>query len=154
MGEVTLKVPAEYAEEIRLAAVAEVRSDGEWVASTADELSGECITGKERTKGRLADVHGSATCLGEVIGILDQLFDSSGPYELRGEASALAHIAQTAAGKVIAPRIASETNTSPLDSKAAEKIETLTRALDWAAGKSAWLHELASAEIKAAKAAV
>ena len=157
MAEAMLKVPPAYMNLVELAAVAEVREGGTWVVSKAEELSRHLTAnpgGHAREKDQMADVHGSSGYLRDSIAVLDQLFGKSKkfPYEVTGETSVLAHIAEVTAGKVIAPKIAGETGTSPIDRRAAETVEYLADALKWAGGEAARLHALAAADVEASKA--
>lgn len=155
MSEATLKVPAEYVEDLRSAAVAEIGMDASWVVSSHEELERHRLKPDHVDKAiDLADVRGASRSVGEVLDIADQLFEraTARTLEVRGETSALAHMAETMADKVIAPRIAEETNTSPYNDEAVENIGALTTALGWATGEAARLHAVASAERKAEKA--
>jgi hypothetical protein len=146
MGEVTLKVPGEHVEAFRLAAAAEVRMHGEWVANDATELSGRLVRSDERDGEQLADIHGAATCMDEVIAILDQLFPWPSGREVRGGAYALAHITEAMVNEVIAPAIASEARVSPIDERALAKLDSLRDGLTWAAGEAKRLHSIAADE--------
>jgi hypothetical protein len=156
MGEVTLKVPAEVVDPLREAAVVEIGSTAEWVKSVQEELLRRCATGKA-TEGavELADVRGSARCMSEDLDIAEQLFDAGiwRDRTLRGDASAFAHILQTLADKILAPRLNSETFISPYGPQTVEKVAALTSALGWAVGEAARLQELDRRELKAEKAA-
>jgi len=154
MGEVTLKVPAEYVESFRLAVLAEVHNGGEWVGASTEDLSRECATSDEPSKVNPGDVHGSLRSLTEDVEIMDQLLGVDGNNEVAvvGDASALAHVAEAMARQVIAPRIASEVEVGPFDNDIAKSMDALTAALGWAAGESARLHEVAGIELKRAKA--
>jgi hypothetical protein len=153
MGEVTLKVAAEHSKAFKLAALAEIGNDAEWVASAQDETA-RFLGDEHRSGHELADIRASARSLGQIIAITEQLFAASDgeAVEVRGDADALAHTAETMARNVVTPQLKDETIEGPFDPEAVEKIGILTSALGWATGEAARLHAVAGAERKAARA--
>jgi hypothetical protein len=151
MGEVTLKVPAEYVEDLRLATAVELGQDADWVKSASGELVRRSTPWEAAD---LADVDASARSLAQGVEVLGQLCDAGiwRSRAIRGEPSSLAHILETLADKILSPRLNSETITTPYDAEAVEKVRELTAELGWAVGESARLHELDRVERKVAKA--
>jgi hypothetical protein len=151
MTEVTLKVPADYVEDLRLAAVVELGQDADGLKSVAGELTRRSTPWEAAD---LVDVHQSARCLGEVVELLDQLLDPAiwRSAAVRGEPSTLAHALETLADKILAPRLNNETFVTPYDAEAVERVRELTAELGWAVGESARLGGLDHPERKAAKA--
>ncbi|MEK6271392.1 MAG: hypothetical protein AABM42_01930 [Actinomycetota bacterium] len=153
MGEVTLKVAAEHSKAFKLAALAEIGKDAEWVTSAQEETARSL--GDEYRRGHeLADVRASARSLGQVIAITEQLFAAPDgeAVDVRGDASQLAHTAETMARDIITPQLKDETIEGPFDTEAVENISALTSALGWATGEAARLHAVATAQLRAARA--
>ncbi len=155
MSEHTLEVPAEYVEPLRVAALVEVQGCGEMLASNAEELLGDVAKAPEGHDCDAADVIGTAGLVAEDVSILHQLIGcpEGQAVTLRCEPSALAHTAETAARKVLEPRLSGEIDCGPFNEEAVEKIGQLSAALGWATGEAARLHAVAGAEIDAERAA-
>jgi hypothetical protein len=140
--EVTLKVPAKHFAAFKSAVVSEIGTDASWVESGQDELERHRLT-KDHVDAPvdLVDIQGAADALGEVMVVAQQLFAvRRGPVTLSGDRSTFAHMCETMADKIVAPRIADAANTTPYDTETAEEISLLSDALGWATGEAARLH--------------
>jgi hypothetical protein len=169
MGEATIEVRAEHLEPLRDAVLYELATNADWVKSAEEEIEHHRITAavavKEAARRNeleparlrwddpLEDVRQSVQCLAEVMELAEQLFTATGAETttIHGDTAALAHLTESLANKVLAPRVSEAVNVSPLDAGEIEKIQALTDALGWATHEAVRLHDLAAVEIRITK---
>ena len=157
MGEVTLKVPAEFAGMFRSAIVAEIGMDADWVKSGHEELCKKRLRWDHVDEPVfITDIQGAVNALAEVLSIAQQAFATKPdkPLALKGSREAFAHMCETMASKIVSPRIAEETDTTPFDASAKASISGFVKALSWATNEATRLHDEWLAEWRKTKASV
>jgi hypothetical protein len=152
----TIEIPEELRDWFRLATAREIKHGGEWIAGVAAEVvRGEerhvelgpdgrhGVKPLERTGCELADVTSSGRALAQTIAVGKQVF--AGGAKASGDASCLAHIAETFCRTVIPEWIAEAEG--PLEGPEANgEIRQIVSALSWAADEAIRLHVLAAGE--------
>ncbi len=141
MGEVTLKVPGEYADDFRMAILEEIAFDTRMILGDKKERL-ERAGGEQLVRPELsADLPDHRRQLLADAGLLEQAGEPGGrdPVQLHGDLSAISHICETMARDVIRPRLDSALMTGPIEERDADVIHELTRRATWAADKASEL---------------
>ena len=150
MTNATLTVPAEHAEDFRTAMLEEIAFDVDWVQGHRKSLDEARAYETDRIDVSQADLLAAARELEHDARLFSQVGGAGeGAFEIRTDnAAALAHMCETLASKVLAPKLARAVNTSPIDSDWAPTIRALIASLSWAVDHAAELHDKAAAERK------
>ena len=150
MADVTLTVPAKYAEDFRAALMEELASDIGWIKEQRKSLSEALDYGDEsKVRVRRADLLGSQRHLAEDVELMAQLGtqENGTALEVRSASpAALAHACETMADKVVGPALGRALDVSPLDTDRLAQLRDLMGPLAWAAERAAEFHEKASVE--------
>jgi hypothetical protein len=135
MGEVTLKVPAEYAADFRMAVIEEMALD---VAAVRDYRK-DLFAWLERNPDK--DPSEADADLRATTGLLTRSIALAGLVDLAGDGAieiqtddveTLDHTLQAMAQDVVAPRVAENLRYSPIDSDVMELVCPLVESLSWA----------------------
>ena len=131
MPDVTLTVPAEFAEEFRAAVVREIAFDVRQIEDDQAQLV-ECKAGtvfEGRYNAADARLHLSQLAADAALaGKVD--LEASGAVELTAPAEQLAHVCELMAQEIIRPRISRALDVCPVDN--GEALRPMIAALSWA----------------------
>ena len=129
MSEVTLTVPAEHAEVFRAGMTYEVKDNAGWVDTHQAKVTDCHVFDEEHPRDRFAaspgDVQSSKRHLDQAVRVLDQVLSAEDGRPVVVKASAyegsgvLSNALRGMVEHVIVPKLASLSNTSPLDGEVA-----------------------------------